>query len=97
MLLSIDLNVNALIILKTQMWSYMLNFQEGRLLVIMGFVLKSFKKRVGGFSDLMNHGINCLLCPISITLSLVQSVKDALGSFDTLFYILNSGSAHLPV
>lgn len=45
---------------------------------------------------MMNRGINCLLSPSSITLSRVQSVKDAFDSSDTLFYILTSRSTHLP-
>ena len=60
--------------------------------MIMGFVLKSWKIVGDLVIDLVTMELAAYL---AITLFLVQSVKDAFSSSDTLFSILTSRSAHL--
>ena len=60
--------------------------------MIMGFVLKSWKIVRDLVIDLVTMELAAYL---AITLFLVQSVKDAFSSSDTLFSILTSRSAHL--
>ena len=60
--------------------------------MIMGFALKSWKIVGDLVIDLVTKELAAYL---AITLFLVQSVKDAFSSSDTLFYILTGRSAHL--
>ena len=60
--------------------------------MIMGFVLKSWELVGDLVIDLVTMELAAYL---AITLFLVQSVKDAFISSDTLFSILTSRSAHL--